>query len=202
VAFSAVQEGVVVGLAHTVSDIILRLEKTLGVGGTGLTFLFCLALAAIVILLLAANHHSRRKGIRVAHAGSYAAPDPYYMQSFHLHRSPKIEPAPEVVSHGPARDSSNPRFRPEVDMLPVPDPAFPSLEEVRKTAALQSSLFSTVDPAMPKGPTSPEWAKSQESRVATQNGLAPMAGWYEDPDGTPGGLRYWDGSTWTERRPA
>jgi hypothetical protein len=30
----------------------------------------------------------------------------------------------------------------------------------------------------------------------------PPAGWYRDPDGNAGGLRYWDGSIWTEHRSA
>ena len=29
--------------------------------------------------------------------------------------------------------------------------------------------------------------------------MGPQAGWYDDPNGTPGKLRYWDGVQWTDQ---
>ncbi|MCP3910063.1 MAG: DUF2510 domain-containing protein [Actinomycetia bacterium] len=35
--------------------------------------------------------------------------------------------------------------------------------------------------------------------VVGQTGHLPVAGWYSDPQGPTGGLRFWDGSRWTMR---
>ena len=75
----------VLGFAQTVSNAIGRLERGLGVDGTELTLLFCLAVLAVIVLLLGINKYSKRKGLRLAHAGRYVVRDPF-ARSFHLLR--------------------------------------------------------------------------------------------------------------------
>lgn len=269
---------VVLGLAGAVSEFISKMERDLGVDGTELTVLFCLVVAALIVLLLVYNRASKRKALRLAHAGSFAAHDPF-ARSFRLQRSPRVDAVPDPVTHGPARDISNPRYRPEIQLPAVPDPAFPTLEEVRVTAlvdeeaywesagsstgsnviginpvapgpggpgllgvtplgsipafsipGLRSSLGSELvgtDPLVPS-PASPSpivapasngqsgFPTLSDARLTTGtdtsmpkgNGgvaiatAAPLPGWYEDPTGAPGSLRYWDGNAWTVRQPA
>jgi Protein of unknown function (DUF2510) len=192
-----------VAVAQSVSDFITRLEHDFHVSGVGLTAIFCAVLAALVVLLTMANRHSRKKALRVAHAGRYAVNDPL-ARSFHLHRPAKPDPIPDPVTHGPARDASNPRYRPDVNFPSVPDPSMPTLEDVRATAlattdpALETlARFDPFDqPPAPKPEFGVEWDPSVGIAVA------PIAGWYRDPDSADGGLRYWDGNAWTHRRPA
>jgi hypothetical protein len=189
------------------------------------------------------------------------------------------------VTHGPARDLSNPRYRPEAQLPDVPDPAFPTLENNRVAALAVEEASLSLDrpsafsspigvvpvgsgpyglspigasplgaspigasplgtsplgtspavaspsgaspagaghsgPAGPSGPSSngsvPGLVSTGEHRItlgvepgtpSDSGGVAvataaPLVGWYEDPDGTPGSLRYWDGQAWTARRPA
>ena len=123
----------VLGLASSVSDFISKLERDLGVDGTELTVLFCLVLGALIVLLMIGNRATKKKALRIAHAGSFAAPDPF-ARSFRLQRSVQFEKLPDPVTDGPARDLSNPRYRPETQLPHVPDPAFPTLEEIRIAA--------------------------------------------------------------------
>ena len=98
---------------------------------------------AVIALLLGLNRHSKRKSLRLAHAGRFNAPDPF-ARSFHLLRSSPAEQMHDPMTMGPARDASNPRFRPEVVLPQVPDPFFPSLEEVRAAAAAEDESTTTA----------------------------------------------------------
>lgn len=257
-----VSPAVVLALAGAVGDFVGKLERDLGVDGTELTVLFGLVVGALVVLLLIGNRAAKKKALRVAHAGRFVAADPF-ARSFHLQRSVRVEPAQDPVTHGPARDLSNPRYRPEAQLPDVPDPAFPTLEENRVAALAieeaslsldRPSAFSSpigvvpvgssptglspigaspigaspssplgASPSGPAGPSGPSSNGSVPGIVSTgehritlgvepgtpsdSGGVAvataaPLVGWYEDPDGTPGSLRYWDGQAWTARRPA
>jgi hypothetical protein len=209
------------GLAQSVNDDVSRLERDLGVDGAGLTVLFCVTVVAVIVLVLLLNKHSKRKSLRVAHAGRFTGPDPY-SRSFHLLRSHPAEQIHDPMTMGPARDASNPRFRPEVVLPQVHDPFFPSLEEVRATAAagkqtarLSGELVTDSDPARSidwataaPGPhgladrSDPPPSLLPASDQTPEGSASPIAGWYDDPEGSPGSLRYWDGHAWTERRPA
>jgi hypothetical protein len=310
---------VLFGLAGAISDFINKLERDLGVDGSGLTVLFCIAVVVVIVLLLLYNRSSKKRALRRAHAGSFVAPDPF-ARSFHLQRSKATEAAPpDPVSVGPARDISNPRYRPDVELPSVADPVFPTLEEIR-VAALGADKGSRVaddvfvgsgsglggpgsgpvgsglggpgsgpvgsNPLIPKavgpgrlgpnirgsdelgasqlgsspafsipglpglhdaGPTAPAAPTAErvssdpvisgasvqgpvvapdpighsgfptlsDTRIAygpapsVPEGAgiavatsAPVPGWYEDPTGGPGSLRYWDGNAWTARRSA
>ena len=100
---------------------------------SGLTVLFFIAVVVLITLLLVYNRASKRKALRRAHAGKFVAHDPF-ARSFHLQRSVVTEGVSDPKTHGPARDLSNPRYRPDVQLPSVTDPVFPSLEEVRLTA--------------------------------------------------------------------
>jgi hypothetical protein len=284
-----------VAIAQTVDDLVSRLEKDLGVNGAGLTVLFCATLGVLVLLLLAADRYSKKRALQVAHAGQYAAPDPV-ARRFHLHRAGSPGASTELadpITVGPARDASNPRYRPEIALPPVVDPAFPSLAELRKTVAANGgvlndfgspssseslvdfsvsrglpghpSLYGLTEPTsmlapkepalvgglgdglgdgpvggaigLPTGsaggsPTAGPLVEQLGSLSSSLNlpvvisaasvppaevsvlgntqpdpppdlgsGAAPLAGWYHDPEGKPGDLRFWDGKSWTERRP-
>jgi hypothetical protein len=220
---------IVLGLASTVSDLVGKLEHDLGVDGTDLTLLFCLVVGAIVVLLLIGNRASKKKALRLVHAGSFEAPDPY-ARSFHLKRSVAIK-APNPVTDGPARDPSNPRYRPETQLPDVPDPIFPTLDQSRHLALTDKEAAWTAEvpwelasagvastgvsspvgivpvpvSSVPSGDIPSGVVPSGSGGVAvatTAVSTAPLVGWYEDPDGTPGSLRFWDGQFWTERRPA
>ena len=197
---------VVLGLSGTVSDFIGKMERDLGVDGTELTVLFCVAAAALIVLLLVFNRASKRRALRLAHAGRFAAYDPF-ARSFRLHRSTRVDSVPDPVTHGPARDISNPRFRPEIQLPEVPDPVFPTLEEIRIAAAAeeaavgQSGLPEVSQQRITVGIDAATQSTPVGSGVAVAT-AAPIPGWYEDPTGAPGGLRYWDGNAWTVRRPA
>ena len=199
-------------LAETVSNLVGRLERDLGVDGTELTLLFCLAVVAVIALLLGVNRYSKRKGLRLAHAGRFAAPDPY-ARSFHLLRPAREQSQPDPMTMGPARDASNPRFRPDVILPQVPDPFYPSLEKVRAAAAAAgpsirlSGETASSGPAdefesAPGEPASPLIHNEPPPSLVPGSAASPIAGWYQDPEGSPGSLRYWDGSAWTQRRPA
>jgi hypothetical protein len=306
---------VVFGLAGAVSDYINRLERDLGVDGSGLTVLFFIAVVVLITLLLLYNRASKKRALRRAHAGRFVAHDPY-ARSFRLQRSIVTDAAPDPMRHGPARNISNPRYRPDVQLPFVADPVFPSLEEVRAAAldtdngsqapadsfagsglngsglngsGLNGSGLLSSDPFVPRAvgpgrlgpnlrgsdelgssqlgsspafsipglpglddlvgprPTGPGVAASDEagsdpiisgaiaqgpvvspepigqSRFPTLSDArktyvadtsmpqgagvavatsAPIPGWYEDPSGAPGSLRYWDGSSWTGHRTA
>ena len=249
-----VSPAVVPALAGTVGDFVGKLERDLGVDGTELTILFGLVVGALIVLLLMGNRAAKKKALRVAHAGRFVAADPF-ARRFRLQRSVRVEPAPDPMTHGPARDLSNPRYRPEAQLPDVPDPAFPTLEDNRvaglavEEASLsldRPSAFSSpigvvpvgsgpiglspigasplgAGPSGPSGPAGPSSNGSVPGIVSTgehritlgvepgtpsdSGGVAvataaPLVGWYEDPDGTPGSLRYWDGQAWTARRPA
>jgi hypothetical protein len=255
---TTVSPAVVLALAGTVGDFIGKLERDLGVDGTELTVLFGLVVGALVVLLLIGNRAAKKKALRVAHAGRFVAADPY-ARSFRLQRSARVEQAPDPVTHGPARDFSNPRYRPETQLPVVLDPALPTLEENRVAAlAAEDASLSLESPsafsspigvvpvgsgpvgvsrlgaspigagppgssplgAAPSGRSSngstPGTVSTGEHRVtlgvdpgtpSVSGGVAvataaPLIGWYEDPDGAPGSLRYWDGQAWTARRPA
>jgi Protein of unknown function (DUF2510) len=274
-----VPPAVVLALAGAVGDFVGKLERDLGVDGTELTVLFGLVVGALIVLLLMGNRAAKKKALRVAHAGRFVAADPF-ARSFHLQRSVRVEPVPDPVTHGPARDPSNPRYRPETLLPDVPDPAFPTLENNRVAAlAIEEASLSLESPSAfsspigvvpvgsgpiganplgagplgagplgagagplgagagplganplgaspsgppgfsgPSGPSSngsvPGIVSTGEHRITlgvepgtpTDSGgvavatAAPLVGWYEDPDGTPGSLRYWDGQAWTARR--
>lgn len=220
-SFSARSPAVILALSQSFGDQVNRLEHDLGVDGAGLTVLFCVTVLAIIVLLLLLNKHSKRKSLRVAHAGRFTGPDPY-ARSFHLHRAKPAEHIHDPVTMGPARDASNPRFRPEVVLPQVPDPFFPSLEQVRATAAAGGeSARLSGDLLTDSGPAHPiDWANSEPpsnfvpdrsnpppslltaSDATDGEAASPIAGWYEDPEGSPGSLRYWDGQAWTDRHPA
>jgi len=234
---------VILGLASSVSDFISKLEHDLGVDGTELTVLFCLVLAALVVLLMLANRASKKKALRIAHAGSFVAPDPF-ARSFRLQRSVGSQRLPDPVTDGPARDLSNPRYRPETRLLNVPDPAFPAHEDTTRnfesssgvpplivsspivsspigaSPIVSSPIVSSPIGASPIGvtplgqspfgvdPAAPSVSGLDPSVTNPPSGpggvaiatAAPLVGWYEDPDGTPGSLRFWDGKAWTARR--
>lgn len=215
--------GAMLALAHTVSDVINWFERTLGVNGAGLTVLFAVAVCVLILLLLLLDRFTKRRAIRVAHAGRYAANDPFSKRmSFPgIHRSPAHnDPSAAIdqIQIGRARDASNPRYRPETSLPDVPDPAFPTLDQVRKTAGESSRVFadllerisnsnhkSVPAPKLTAPPiAAPAQAPVQTSIAAAAPDVheSPVAGWYHDPDGAPGDLRYWDGNNWTERRPA
>jgi len=192
-----------VAVAQSVGDFVTKLEHDFHLTGVALTAIFCAILAALVVLLMMANGHSKKRALRVAHAGRYSSNDPA-ARSFHLHRPARVDPNPDPFLHGPARDASNPRYRPEVNFPNVPDPSMPTLEEVRASALATTgpplealAMFDPFDqPPAPKPAFGVEWDPSVGISVA------PIAGWYQDPDSPTGGLRYWDGNTWTHRRPA
>ena len=119
------------------------------------------------------------------------------------------------MTMGPARDASNPRFRPDVVLPQVPDPFYPSLEKVRAAAAATEASARLSGEASLSGRSGDIGSSPEQSIAATplmhdepppslvsEFGAAPIAGWYQDPEGSPGSLRYWDGSAWTQRRPA
>jgi hypothetical protein len=116
---------------------------------------------------------------------------------------------------GPARDASNPRFRPDVILPQVPDPFYPSLEKVRAAAAATEASARLGGEGQPfSGANEIGSAPAQSIAAAplmhdepppslvSDFAASPIPGWYQDPEGSPGSLRYWDGSAWTQRRPA
>lgn len=218
-------------IAQTVSDAVNRLEHDLGVDGAELTVLFCVTVLALVALLLLLNKFAKRKSLRVAHAGRYRGPDPY-ARSFHILRTPSVEQPHDPMTMGPARDASNPRFRPEVVLPEVPDPFFPTLGQTRAATASEAAsarpsgdLLTDYGPGRainwtgaeqdvpeqdvivkPDSSDPPESLRPDAGQIDSDStfsgGSSPIAGWYVDPEGAPGSLRYWDGHAWTQRRPA
>lgn len=156
----------------------------MGVNGGELAILSCLAIVSAAVLLVLFDHHLKKRALLVAHAGRFWAPDPY-ARSFHLHRPSDFERRHDPMTVGPACDATNPRFRSTISSTETPAPAFPTREESRRAAVASGGLdvFGVGSHA-----------------VATSAPMA-AAGWYEDPD-VPCGLRYWDGTSWTARRPA
>jgi Protein of unknown function (DUF2510) len=192
-------------IAQTVDDVVSRLERDLGVDGTGLAVIFCVVILALVVLLLVCNRRSKHKALRLAHAGRYAAAD-YAARSFrlqHLRSLPAREVPADPMVFGPARDASNPRFRPEVSLPSVTDPVFPALDRSRaaaSTSRVASEVLAGLSVQSERAGNSFPGEPMDVAVTASESSptSSPIAGWYLDPQGASGRLRYWDGSSWTE----
>ena len=177
--------------------------------------LFCLTVLALIVLFSPSTSIRSARACALPMRDASSRHDPYAAQ-LSSSASKAEEHHPDPMRTGPARDASNPRFRPDVVLPQVPDPFYPSLEKVRAAAAatdVSTRLPGETSPSGQPDVIGPPPEQSIECpppllhnepppSLVSDFATSPIAGWYQDPEGSPGSLRYWDGSAWTERRPA
>ena len=101
--------------------------------------------------------------------------------------------------------NTHPPLRERIDLLRAMEGLDPYGGPDERLIAELAAIGSTTDGGAPSDPerSVPPTGRSAADDLhldaaATPAGDAAPAGWYADPDGTAGGLRYWNGRTWTD----
>lgn len=161
------------GVTSRLNQWLADLKHAFGTSGTGVVaILVGIGLAAILVLLLVQRLLARR-ALKVAQVGVFHTDDPFAASG----RGRKGR----ANRHAIADEIEARRHEVAVqDPWMTEDP-----HGATATARLVTAL-----PTFTPGPSSLDGA----------TGATPAAGWYPEDPSSPGALRYWDGSAWTDHR--